>query len=149
MRCTTPGCEGTGFVASTTAYLTIVPGTGPAGEPTAEITGLACEEIELACRTCGQPVDDTTDCAYDTAVRNLINELLRELGLPLTRITTRTRPEPADPVRPEPGSPAGSCVDCGKPLFWNRTADRLHNKWGNYICTVTHRVHRTGNDPTQ
>ncbi|MFM9442557.1 hypothetical protein [Streptomyces acidiscabies] len=70
----------------TTAYLSIGPGPTAQGEPTAEIEGLACEEIELVCRTCGQPVNDDADASYDTAVRNLMTELLRDLGLPLARL---------------------------------------------------------------
>ncbi|MET8983256.1 hypothetical protein ABZX85_47595 [Streptomyces sp. NPDC004539] len=150
MRCTTPGCEGTDFVASTTAYLSIGLGPTTEGEPTAEIKGLSCEEIELACRTCGQPITDDCDSSYDTAVRDLLTELLRDLGIPLNQAATRPRPETSERYagRTMPGSPVGSCADCGKSLIRDRTGDRVHDEWGEYLCPVTHRVHRTGHDGT-
>ncbi|MEU5497950.1 magnesium chelatase domain-containing protein [Streptomyces griseofuscus] len=44
---------------------------------------------------------------------------------------------PADEARPHgtPGEDAGPCAQCEKPLIWDGTGNRLHDEWGECICT--------------
>ncbi|MFC4463991.1 hypothetical protein ACFPH6_05340 [Streptomyces xiangluensis] len=54
----------------------------------------------------------------------------------------------ADLDRHEPGSPAGACADCGKPLIWDRSGQRAHDESGEYICAATRSTHRISSGST-
>ncbi|MGA5506896.1 hypothetical protein [Streptomyces umbrinus] len=53
-----------------------------------------------------------------------------------------------DLERHDAGSPAGACADCNKPLTWDRSGQRAHDEWGEYICSATLRTHRISEGST-
>ncbi|MFM9615515.1 hypothetical protein [Streptomyces sp. V2] len=125
MKCTE--CGSTDLVVCATLYLNI--GTDTDGTHTVGIENVPRDEIDLACRACGNPVIDDEHATYVETARRLITGLLRN-----------------GQARPAPGTDAGPCANCGKPLIWDRSGFRVHDEGGEYLCPATHKVHRPSRD---
>jgi len=129
MKCPVEGCGSTDLAVCASLYLNL--GVDAGGKQTVAVENVPFDEIDLACRACGSPVHDDEDATYAETARRLILDLLSK----------GARTDEQD--RNTPGTDAGSCTDCGKPLIWDRTGARVHDEWGEYLCPVTHKVHRT------
>jgi len=127
MKCTESGCGSWDLAVCAALYLNI--GTDADGNSTVGVENIPLYGIDLACRTCGNPVTDDEQSTYAETARRLIAGLLRN-----------------GQARPAPGTDAGPCTGCGKPLIWDRSASRVHDEWDEYLCPITHDVHRTRED---
>ncbi|QNP75001.1 hypothetical protein IAG44_40040 [Streptomyces roseirectus] len=129
MKCTAEGCGSTDLAVCATLYLHT--GTGADGTHTVGIDNIPLDEIDLACRACGNPVHDDESATYAETTRRLITGLLHNGA------------HTAGRDRHGPGTDAGVCASCGRPLIWDRTGARAHDTWGEYLCPVTHKAHQT------
>ena len=125
MKCA--DCGSTDIVVCATLYLNL--GTGADGNRTVGVENVPHGEIDRACRTCGSPLSDDEQSTYAETARRLITGLLRN-----------------GQARPAPGTDAGPCANCGKPLIRDRSGSRVHDEWGEYLCPATHKVHRPSRD---